>query len=1738
MAQIDSPQRDGDRDPVAEFLAEAHKAGFLSSELADFLCNFRLAQLAVPVSPPEPLPESEPKAHKPQPAEVSPLSRTVAPADDKLTPPPSAAPVSPASSLPQPSAQPEPSPHPVPRKRPSRAEVWARFARMRSRRLWGAFTADFAANALTYLGVLLSVVVIYVFFAFGYFGETIDEQHKHFRPLVEAGVVVFFLGLAWLLRHRSGIPQTATAIEIIGIILIPIMISASFRDGCTPDYRPWCLPPDVDGPGRWSAYGVAGLISTVIYYGYARRRTIYAYLIGPMLWTSLGAFALYLEDGLPLLRRGDLWTLDRFAQDGISAPQLIAVLIAIWVSIAVVTRYRHGRLGELLAVPVVRSGVFFTPFVLALSLVFSYNDAVARGIASPTLADLVWPNIIATFVAAAIFALSANAGFVWEELGRRSRRDAVLVLQIAAYLSLAASWLLTAGFGVSPAWLGAGLVGYAVVIALIDQFFVGSDVAAIWIVRTALAVAGALSLLAPGATIATWGFVGVIAALCSFLPALATHVNRFVPEPAGEDERRLARAVPLVVAVGAGATRMGWPDATPLVLLAAAVVFAATRLLPERVGDIRLFAAWPAVAAGFGAAGVEVWRQIEGIGFAGYQLSGFLAALAVLAALVEFPVPVRSGAVVGFAGAAAMVAMREYLGTEAWETAWIDTLILAGFGIALVASSMAGSRYVLFNGALGHALVVAATGRSLMFEETAIVGLGVLAAVHMAEAASVEFGRDCLTSRLARNNTLGIAVPTLVATTALAPLTILVGRQVPIIVAERPRFGPVLAVLSWIYFVGAMQQIARARRIAVPFAYGAALVAIAVSAPSMMAMNVTAASATVVTAALAIRLSRPHAMLVSWLLAVATLLLWAYRMGVPGPDLALVLHVTATLLVVGSAIRNWPRRATGGLESQWLVPPVYLGMLLLTVSLAMTIADGRWIAWVALSSAASFTILGVATRAGGVAIQVATTLAIGYAAVLYDNEWAHPFDQPLVWLPLSAGLIGAASLLPGNRRWRILLDPAPGLVVSGLGLGALSAAYSHGAGVLDISLVGCSILLAAVALIRREEPWLVASGIVLIAAGLVAGDHWAPLATLASATLTANLADRKRDTTAAMPLRAATTIGIFATFGLTGVWLDWTAAELIAISGVNGGVLVTTAVILTIASSWHDRIRVWMASLHFLGHGLVLTALIAAIGGLSGVAPFGVAALLVLLEAVATGVIGTVRRWDAAIAGSAGLFAAAYGLLGLWQNWTPTQAVAYTAAIGAVLSAGAAIGFLTSRLPLRAELWLAAVLGVGQIALVSSIAMAVEAFSPSAAAGISVAILSFESSLAGIAGTTRCDRVLVAASAVVAAIAYGTVPQWLLLSRSEFLGVTAILVGVLAVVSTSITEKGRGRLALWAAPLHGLTFAGVVSIVVKALEVAPDGQTLWTLAAVAFGLGCYAGVNAAAVPAEWGLRSIAVALTIASAALVLAAEVVRDGEIFAAMLGIAGLGVVTAVAAGLLAGTDSPWRREVGSLGLGLLVLPVVANLFVFPAPGAELGTLLIVAGSGLAAYGLLSHELLVIEAALVVWLGALMILVNERMELTLHAAVIISSVTLLATVELERHRRHLSEQEIPDGLHHLEWVLMLAPLVLAVAGMFESLWFGLTLFVEGLLLTAWGIMSEVRRRALLGVGAIVSAIILSAVIPALHGANAGLTGGTWLTIGAVTATVFILAGSAIERRRHAIGRRLAYIAEILEHWE
>ncbi len=1567
------------KDEVVGFLHEVHSEGLISDFMAETLLNYRSRQTGQVASEAPVHPAFAPAS----PARV--VSQSVRP-----------------SPAPESTRQPAPAFMPAPPRRRSRAEIWARYARKRSKRMWGTLSADFAANALTYLGVMLSVVVIFVFFAFGYFAEFIDADHKQYRPLAEAGVVAFFLGLAWVLRHRTGIPQTSAAIEMIGIILIPVMLSASFRDGCTPSYRPWCLPPDVDGPARWAAYGIVALVTTTIYYAYARRRAIYSYLVGPMFWIAVGAFALYLDDGIRLVRYGNDLDLARFTSDGISSPQLIAVLAAVSLTIAAAARTRHLQFGARLAVPIVRSAVVAVPLVLVGSLVFAYNDAVARGVANPTLADIAWPNVIASGLGAVAFVAASRCGFAWADLSERVRGEIYTGLRLMTHLSLAAAWLFTAGFGVTVAWLGAGLVGYAIVVAVFSR---QSDIShAVWLVRGAALVGSVLALIDPGPAAVTWSAIAGLMMLRSTAPAVANVVARYLPNPVRQNDRLAQLWLAVLTAIGAGLGRLAWPDGAPIALLAATAVLAAARLVGHR--DIRTLARIPAAIVAGGAVAVELYRQTFAIGWSPYPLGLFLASVALVFAFTTVLDSVRLTATVSLLAAAVGVALREYLGSGLWTTTWADTSVLAVFGVVLVGAGALRRSAMRFTPILGHVFVAAAVVRSLPYEETLVLGLVTVLLTYGFEAIRIEKGQGSV---------FGFVewVPALIALGSTLPLTVLVARQLSYFVNEAPRFGPLLAGLAWFQLGLAIPSWQRVRTIAVPLAYATSLAAMLVAIPSETAMLITTVSAAVLTAAVAVAARQPLLTTVSWILGVGAALLAASRGGVEADSLHLVLHLVSLSMVVAAALV---------IRSRWSGPAALVGAVLLPVATAAS--DGSWTAWLALSAAGAYAWLGWSTRLGLFSLPTAAGIAVGYAAVLNGNGWASVADEALWWMPLAAAFVAASALVPGRRRWRMVIDPAPGLLVSGLVLCGVTLA---GTAATAVALVCVALVLVEAYVIRRDELWLGGAVLSLLVAGLIAASFWAPLATLMLALVAGYLADRHRADDAGLPMRVLAAASIVATHALVAAWLAWNAGQTIAATAIVAAVFLTLAVLAEMAPSLPSRIRTWRVQAFWISQ---------------------------------------------------------FGAL--------------------------------------------AAMGIASVSL-----------SEAGAAGVIVGVLAVESLVAGLMGTFRRSSGVNIGAAFLAAGAYSQLPVWLAWSPDEYLVATGLVALALALIATMAT-RGRAesaRLDSWVAALHGLTGAAVLGVLAEALSPSATDQDFWLASAVLVAVGAHLAANAWAAPQELPVRGAAVVSVLAGALCAAVAADFAEGPLLATSLAAAGLGLVVAIGAGSVANTTAVWRRELVGMFAGLEVIAVGGLLQRYQPLDTETGAVLVVVGAALAGYGILARHLEIVELALVAWLGAFLVLVNDQIGMSMHAAALTASVALLGVLELERVRYEIDDVTVPQWVDQAEWLLMMAPLTLAAAEMFGHLWFGLVLFGEGLALGAWGTATQVRRRAFLGVGAIVLSVVLTAAIPAVHGLMVGLAAGTWLAIGAIAAVVFIAAGSAIERQRHAIGRGLARIGEIVDHW-
>jgi di/tricarboxylate transporter len=97
---------------------------------------------------------------------------------------------------------------------------------------------------------------------------------------------------------------------------------------------------------------------------------------------------------------------------------------------------------------------------------------------------------------------------------------------------------------------------------------------------------------------------------------------------------------------------------------------------------------------------------------------------------------------------------------------------------------------------------------------------------------------------------------------------------------------------------------------------------------------------------------------------------------------------------------------------------------------------------------------------------------------------------------------------------------------------------------------------------------------------------------------------------------------------------------------------------------------------------------------------------------------------------------------------------------------------------------------------------------------------------------------------------------------------------------------------------------------------------------------------------------------------------------------------------------------------------------------------------------------------------------------------------------------------------------------------------YGLLLGGEGLALAVWGILSHVRRRAVVGLVAITASVLMAVMIPLIRGIDRNLTGGWWLVMGGIAAVVFIASGVVLEKYRTRIGERLTDVGDILERWE
>jgi hypothetical protein len=392
-----------------------------------------------------------------------------------------------------------------------------------------------------------------------------------------------------------------------------------------------------------------------------------------------------------------------------------------------------------------------------------------------------------------------------------------------------------------------------------------------------------------------------------------------------------------------------------------------------------------------------------------------------------------------------------------------------------------------------------------------------------------------------------------------------------------------------------------------------------------------------------------------------------------------------------------------------------------------------------------------------------------------------------------------------------------------------------------------------------------------------------------------------------------------------------------------------------------------------------------------------------------------------------------------------------------------------------------------------------------------------------------------AAGSVLAGI--GTFVAWQQIEAGQVV-VWFAAAGVLATAASVVTRyhDHHGGLTTWLWPLHAATVTSAgLGLANASLWLTLDEARL-VGALVAALAGTYVLVNRRlideAVPVEIG----AAGAFVVSAGLAVSTLDAGSPSAVLALLGVGGLGLLAASMAGAAIGQR---RQAWATMAIGFSGIAVVAAAILYQVVSAEVGWLLIVVGGAFAAYAIAARQQMAFHGAVLTWMAALLILIEETWQLELHSAVLLVAVVLLFMMESERFRCRRAGIDIPGWLSGAEWVAMVVPLMLAgIEMVVTSLAYGILLGLEGAALIVWGGVTRVRRRAMLGLSAVTAAILLAVLIPLIEGLRGGLTGGWWLVIGAVAAAVFIATGSMIEKFRTRIGRELAKWSEILEDWE
>jgi hypothetical protein len=1241
---------------------------------------------------------------------------------------------------------------------------------LRVRSLRELVVSDIAVHGLTYLGALLLFAG-----AFGFVLFSFGSVRVGLRPVAELGVPSLLLASAWYLRRR-GAPFVATALGLVGGVLLPIFLFGSFVDSVA-------IPPDLSGTPLLVTLVLVSLATAAGYALYARRvpGASVGFLVVPTLWLAAWSAGLAfnrLPDGTFSLQR---W----------SAPQLAVVAVAIAISAAAARMRPDARLAEVTR-PVIVPGI-----------------AIAYGLVVAIAAGDGWPA--APVVVAGLAALVVSEAV----------RGPAGVIAVAQPLVLGLT-LLALGPALGVAWTGA--LGVALFLGLSEVQLRRRP----GVVGAAMAAAGIVLGLA-AASAEAWPAVAAFG-----VASLWSHVRRMRPaslEPAGHVPLLVA-ATTLPIGVGAGLVA-ALPDDIAAIAIAVLVALAAmaVRLWAPRDDFSALWL--PAAAA---AALLVSFSPT--VGPTAAAAAAGLVAIAFVAAPALFALRVWGGAVAmgwGVWSAAAAVGLDPssrtlLLAASGAVLAAASGLLRRPLDAHMGGAGVVGAMTALLMSPLGQvssggwtrtgvlASAVASFVATAWWSEARGIGpVGTIAGWLSAH------DRDRLAGTIRAVPIVAVAIGAPVLAVDLAGIAGLTRRSWNGIVLSSVG----LAEAATARLLAGRRPEGDAAAVA---AFATTAIGISVAVPDPWATIVTLAVLVAATWVLGGSLRRSAMTWIAWAASAALVILLVGRAGVAARDLWIPAFAWGAIALIGGLlvdeIRNGPRASGDGVRSPWLWPPVALGALVVPAALAFAFTGsplwyGRW----SVAAAVLYLIVARQLRAGSIATASFTLVTVSAVAL----SGVSIIDQPLLLVPWSAGLVAVSEIVRRSSpqrdpwtRWDI------GPIVVGLGTAVTALALAVPAGEVAPVWASCGLVAIALGAVRRSVLWSLGGATLVFVAAAEAGPGWLALA-CAAVTVAAIVAATRTTPPLRHVLQGVAAVAAGAAWWSFLAWAAWPLAWAAVTTACVGTVLLLGP---AVALRLRRLAEGWTFAAWSVGASAVAAAVVLATSSNSGMTTreiglLGSGALAVV--SLAIGLAASRLELPSQRETATGIAILAACQLGIALD-VPAVPAAVVAATTGLIAIGAWIALWRVR---PRSPWIPSVIVVAIVGDVASLLLAASVLPRGDLLEVALLLSGLECATAGvILGRTH----LVAISPLFAAAAWLVYASEAFRGQVQWFTVPS---GIALLALVTIERRGRQRagMPLRTPELLAIEYTGMASIVVVALIEIVTVSPLHGFLAIGWGIG-------------------------------------------------------------------------------------------------------------------------------------------------------------------------------------------------------------------------------------------------------------------------------------------------------------